>query len=425
MSSTVYMPEFASCCFTPARYKVLWGGRGAGRSWGFATAILVMGGQRELRVLCCREFQKSIDDSVHQLFRDLIERYKLPGWDVQKTQIVHRGTGTQIAFEGLRYNTNRIKSYEGVDICWVEEAESVTADSWQILIPTIRKKDSEIWISFNPDLESDPTYQRFVINTPHNAIVKKVGWEDNPWFHQTEMPAEKDWLYRVDPETAEHVWGGVPRKSSVAQIFRGKWHVEAFTPRPLERDDKGRPVWVGPYTGADFGFADDPTTCVEAWIKRRADLPMSQGELFIHRESWALHLDIDKIRDRWMRDIDLHVYRRNIKADSARPETISYLRRHGIPRIQPVFKWRDSVEDGIAYMRQYERIVIHPRCKRVKEEFRLYSYKVDEKTNEVLPKVVDKHNHCIDGIRYSLAPMIRQRRNLGANYKGVQYASSN
>jgi phage terminase large subunit len=417
------LPEYARGLFVPARYKVFWGGRGAARSWSYAQAILIMGSQRKLRVLCCREFQKSIADSVHKLFEDQVVRLNLPGWDVGQKVITHKGTGTTILFEGLRYNTNRIKSLEGIDICWVEEAESVTKASWEILIPTIRKDESEIWISFNPDLESDPTYQRFVIGRPPNAIVQKVGWEDNPWFPEV-LKEEKDYLYRVDPEAAEHVWGGVPRKTSEAQVLHGKWRVESFKPAPNQLDSSGRKIWVGPYTGADFGFSVDPTACTELWIKRSSEYHFSQGELHVYQESWKIKLDTHMIKRQWLRDIGRRIVTRIIRADSSRPETISYLKQHGLRGIRPAFKWPNSVEDGIAYLRQFEGIVIHPNCRHYKQEAMLYGYKVDDKTGEITRKIVDKHNHLIDATRYALVPMIRMRRS-ASNYSGHTYANSN
>ena len=419
MQVDAQLPYYSRGLFMPRRYKVYWGGRGAARSWSFARAILIMGSQRTMRILCCREYQKSIADSVHKLFQDQMALMDLPGWQVTKREIVHSTTGSSIIFEGLRYNTNRIKSLEGIDICWVEEAESVTKDSWEILIPTIRKEGSEIWISFNPDLEEDPTYQRFVVEEPPNAIVEKVGWEDNPWFPST-LEEEKNYLYRVDPDAADHVWGGQPRRSSEAQILHGKWRVESFEPDPHSK------LWLGPYNGADFGFAEDPTTCIELWIKRvpkRHGEIASQGILHVRRESWKVRLDIDHTYNRWMRDMGKAITHRVIRADSARPETISYLKRHGPRRITSVYKWPGSIEDGIAFLRGFEAIVIHPSCKHFKEECRLYSYKTDRDTGEVLPKIVDKHNHLIDSARYALAPLIRARKTQTTIYAGHRYAS--
>ena len=414
MQLRAQLPVYAQELFRPARYKVFYGGRGAARSWSFARSLLIMGAQQKLRILCCREFQKSIADSVHRLLSDQILLLGMPGWKVTKTGIEHVGTGTTFIFEGLRYNANRIKSIEGIDICWIEEAESVSKDSWELLIPTIRKEGSQIWISFNPYLEEDPTYQRFVISNPPNAIVRKVGWQDNPWFPDT-LREEMEYLYRVDPDAAEYVWGGFPRKASDAQILNGKWKVESF---------EVQPNWIGPYYGLDFGFADDPTALVEVWVDRDPKAKKSsKGRLMVRREGWKLKLDLHKYTQFFYPIFGSRVLpRHTIRADSSRPESISYLKQHGLPRMTPVYKWPGSVEDGIAYLRSYEEIVIHPDCPKTREEARLWSYKVDTKTQLILPDVVDQHNHTWDGIRYALAPIIRMARRPRSTYTGLSYS---
>ena len=167
-------PVKLACLFEKSRYKVLYGGRGGAKSWGVARALLILGAKKPIRVLCAREFQTSIKDSVHKLLCDQIEALGLLGF-YEITQASIRGSnGTEFAFAGLKNNVANIKSFEGVDICWVEEAQTTSRLSWNILIPTIRKQDSEIWITFNPELESDETYQRFVLNPPSDCIVQKM-----------------------------------------------------------------------------------------------------------------------------------------------------------------------------------------------------------------------------------------------------------
>src|SRR5215831_9588979 len=180
-------PAPLECLFVPKRHKVLYGGRAAGRSWGCARALLMIGATRPIRVLCAREFQNSISDSVHKLLADQISNLGLDNiYDVQMSKIVSRpgavtGGQTQFSFEGIKNNITRIKSYEGIDYCWVEEANKVSRNSWEVLLPTIRKESSEIWITFNPELETDYTYQRFVLNPSDDSIVCKMTWRDNPW----------------------------------------------------------------------------------------------------------------------------------------------------------------------------------------------------------------------------------------------------
>lgn len=213
-------PQKLQCLFQPekSRYRVLFGGRGGAKSWGVARALLIKGAQRQLRILCAREFQTSIRDSVHKLLCDQIIDLRLDGF-YEITQSSIRGkNGTEFSFVGLKNNVANVKSYEGVDICWVEEAQTTSRLSWNILIPTIRKQGSEIWISFNPELETDETYQRFVLNPPADCIQIKINWSDNPWFPDTLM-LEKDALKARDLEAYNQVWEGLCRQSVDGAIF--------------------------------------------------------------------------------------------------------------------------------------------------------------------------------------------------------------
>lgn len=209
----IEFPAPLQCLFQPRRYKVLYGGRGAGRSWGVARALLLIGVQKATRILCARELQNSIGESVHQLLKDQIYLMGLEKeYEIQEQVIYHRTNGTQFRFAGIKNNYTKIKSFEGIDIVWVEEANKVSKNSWTALIPTIRKKGSEIWMSFNPELEDDYTFDYFVkhANTdPLNgdAYVVKMTWRDNPWITE-ELLAEKDKLRRVDFDLYMNVWEG-------------------------------------------------------------------------------------------------------------------------------------------------------------------------------------------------------------------------
>jgi phage terminase large subunit len=204
--------------FKKSRYKVLYGGRGGAKSWGIARALLIKGAKDPIRILCAREFQTSIKDSVHKLLCDQIESLGLLSfYEITQTSIRGRN-GTEFSFVGLKNNVSNIKSYEGVDICWVEEAQTTSRLSWNILIPTIRKEGSEIWISFNPELETDETYQRFVANPPADSITMKVNWYDNPWFPDT-LRLEKDSLKARDEEAYNQVWEGLCRQTVDGAIF--------------------------------------------------------------------------------------------------------------------------------------------------------------------------------------------------------------
>lgn len=201
------IPEVFQELFEPKRYKVYYGGRGGAKSWGFADALLIKGLYNPLRILCTRELQKSIAASVHKLLKDQIDALGLTEfYDVQNTTILGIN-GTEFLFNGLKHNATEIKSTEGIDICWVEEAEKVSDASWEVLIPTIRKEDSEIWVSFNTKQPTDATYRRFVFDGPEDSIVKKVSYKDNPFFPKV-LDRERLELMRRDKKAYDHIWEG-------------------------------------------------------------------------------------------------------------------------------------------------------------------------------------------------------------------------
>jgi phage terminase large subunit len=223
-------PEKLSVLFDPARYKVLYGGRGGAKSWGVARALLIIGSRQPTRILCAREFQTSIKDSVHKLLSDQIFSMGLEDF-YEITQTAIRGkNGTEFSFAGLKNNVANIKSYEGCDIAWVEEAQTTSKLSWNILIPTIRKEGSEIWITFNPELETDETYKRWILNPPENSIIQKIGWQDNPWFPET-LRLEKDALYARDREAYNTVWEGMCRQTVDGAIFAKEMQQAEFEGR--------------------------------------------------------------------------------------------------------------------------------------------------------------------------------------------------
>lgn len=383
------LPRWSAPLWQPSRYKVMYGGRAAARSWTAARALLLLAIQRPMRILCARELQRSIQDSVHRLLCDQIDLLGLPGFERTHHEI-RAANGSLFLFQGVRHNVTKVKSLEGIDIAWMEEAEAVSEDSWNVIIPTIRKPGSEIWITFNPDQETDATYRRFVTNQPPECWSIKVNSEDNPWLPE-ELRKEREYMHRVDPDGAAWVWGGECRQATDAQILRGKWVIDSFEPGA---------AWSGPYYGADWGFAQDPTVLVRCWVYGRT--------LYIEHESYHVGLELDDTVPTWIAEVPDCV-RHIIRADSARPETISHVKRHGAPRTESAKKWSGSVEDGIAHLRQYENIVIHSRCKHAAQEARLWSYKVDDRSGDVLPVVVDRHNHVWDAVRYALGPLIRNR----------------
>jgi phage terminase large subunit len=217
-TATAKFPGALKPLFEPHRYKILHGGRGGGKSWGVATYLLAEAARRPLRVLCCREFQGSIRESVHRLLTDMISQYRLDNRFEVLEKTIKAANGGEFIFEGLRHNVGRIRSLEGVDKVWVEEASNVSRASWEVLIPTIRKAGSEIIVSFNPELETDETYQRFVLHPPSDAVVIRVNYHDNPWFPDV-LRREMEELKARDPDAYQHIYLGECRLTLDGAIY--------------------------------------------------------------------------------------------------------------------------------------------------------------------------------------------------------------
>ena len=368
------------------RYKVSYGGRGSSKSWTAGRSLIVHALQSKIRILCTRQLQTSIKDSVHKLLCDSIFELGLDKYFEITRDAIRCYNGSEFIFKGIQNNVNEIKSIEGIDYCWVEEAQSVSEASWNILIPTIRKEGSEIWVTFNPDREEDATYQRFVVNPPPDSIVQLVNYYDNPWFPEV-LRKEMEYDKEVDYGKYEHVWLGKTVIDTDLQIYHGKFEMKDFE----------TPEGVTFYYGADWGFANDPTAVVRCFIKEQC--------LYIDYESGGVGVEFEELPQLFNKIPDIH--RWDIRADSARPETISYMSRQGY-RVKACPKWKGSVEDGIEYIRSFRKIYVHPRCKHTYEEFKFYSYKQDKNTGDVLPIVVDKNNHYMDALRYALNPYIQK-----------------
>jgi phage terminase large subunit len=365
----------------PHRFKIFYGGRGSAKSWSFATALIAMATERKLRVLCAREIQNSLDDSVRQLLADTIERLGLPAyWDVQQEKILGK-KGSLFLFEGLKYNIRGIKSLEGIGVCWVEEGAAVSRESWDFLLPTIRKKDSEIWVSANRDRPDDPFYSLFVESPRPDSVVKKVLLSDNPWA-PTELHEEAAWCMAHDMERYNDIWGGDSWARQDALVFAGKWTVESFT----------TPADAAFLCGLDHGFSSDPMVATRAFVG-------ADNVLYIDREGYGLHVEVPDMPA--VLDGVLPGRHWPCKADCSRPELISYLNGEGY-NIIPSRKGAGSVQDGIDFLLSFDRIVVHPRCAHVAEEMGTYSYKTDKLTGRVLPVLEGRHDHCVDTLRYSV-----------------------
>jgi phage terminase large subunit len=252
----IAIPEAYSGLFDSWRFKVYYGGRGGGKSWAVVDALLLMGMQRSIRVLCARELQNSIADSVHRLLSDRISEHNLDGFYKITQKSIEGINGTTFLFKGLKHNYREIKSTEGIDICWVEEAENVSSRSWEVLIPTIRKENSEIWVTFNTKNVTDATYKRFIINKPENCLVRKVSWRDNPFFPEV-LNQERLYMQARDPEAYAHIWEGEPDtrfNGAVYAVQMDKLHTAGHL-SPKVVHDPDYPV----YSLWDLGYGD---TCV-------------------------------------------------------------------------------------------------------------------------------------------------------------------
>jgi phage terminase large subunit len=379
-------------------YKPLWknakrrnyihGGRGSGKSHDVAEYCLFRAYQSKIKVLCTRELQNSIADSVYSLLKNKITDMHLDFFfTVYKDRIVGNN-GSEFIFKGIHNNASQIKSMENISIAWLEESQSLSRESIDVIVPTIRAPGSILIFTFNPYKDNDPIYMEMK-NATEDDLVIKANYSDNPWFPE-ELRLEMERDKKNDYQKYLWVWEGECLGLSDAQIFRGKYVVENFeTPKNADF-----------HFGADWGFANDPTTLVRSFIVG--------NDLYIDMCAGKVGCDLEDTPSLFNEVQGSSIY--PIYADSARPETISFMRSKHY-NVIAAEKWNGSVEDGIQYLRSFSCIHIHERCKAVAEEFDLYQYKVDRQTGEVLRIPVDKFNHCIDAIRYSLTVPMRSANN--------------
>lgn len=388
------IPKIRKLIESDKRYRVAYGGRGSGKSYGVASYLVAKGLTESTRILCAKETQNSLADSALALMKRVIHDYSLDeAFVTTKTGLYCSVTGTEYIFRGLQH-PDRIRSLEGIRFAWIEEATKVSRAAWDVFTPTIRVPGSEIWATFNPDQEDDPTYQMFVAEGRPDAEVVKINHEDNPYFASLPLRSEMEYDRETDYEKYRWVWCGEPRTLTDAQVFRGKFRVAAFeTPADVERF----------YYGADWGFSQDPSVLIRCFIKNQI--------LWIDYEAYGVGVDIDDLPELFRTVPGAEKW--PIVGDSERPDTMSYLRKQGFT-VWGAKKGKGSVEDGIAFMRSFRGIVIHERCRHAADEFKLYSYKTDKLTGEVLPVLEDKHNHCHDSIRYALEKTMRAAGSIGS-----------
>jgi phage terminase large subunit len=384
------LPEVFEPLLQPARFKGAYGGRGSGKSHAFAgIAVVRMYSEPGFRIVCIREVQNSIKDSVKQLLEDKIKALGLaPFFKVTDTEIEGKN-GSRAIFRGMQNHTaEAVKSLEAFDVAWFEEAQTATAISLEILTPTIRKPGSELWFSWNPRNEDDPVDKMLRGDKRENAIVIKANWQDNPHFPAVLLDDLRH-DQQHDPDKYMHVWEGHYRSMSETRVFRN-WRIG-------QEETDPRTVW---HYGVDFGFSVDPAAAVRCTL-------IGDRKLYIDHEAYEVGVPTEALPSFLDRVPGIRAW--TSRADSARPETIDYLRRNGFGKMRGATKGKGSVEDGVSFLQGME-IIVHPRCINMAAELRAYAYRTDKRTGEILPLIEDAHNHLIDALRYAVERLHRKGR---------------
>lgn len=401
-------PRWSVPLLRPARYKGAHGGRGSGKSHQFAEMMI------ETHIVepnessvCVREIQKSLDQSVKRLLESKIESMNAGYYfDVQDAKIKSNFGNGLIIFQGMQNHTaESIKSLEGYKRAWVEEAQSLSQRSLDLLRPTIRMPESELWFTWNPSEETDPVDALLRgAEPPKDAIVIPVNYTDNPWFPEV-LRAEMEYDKRRDPDKYAHIWLGQYRQNSNARVFHN-WKVEEFE----------RPPGTVHRLGADWGFSIDPSVLVRCDIEG--------NRLYVDYEAYMVGCEIVNLPELFMSVPEAEKW--PIVADSARPETISHMQKHGFPKILPAIKGAKSLEEGVEFLKSFD-IIVHPRCVHLIDELTMYRYKTDPlDDSKVLPILEDKDNHVIDALRYACEgarrarkPTNRERAEARPQYQGA------
>jgi len=395
------------------------GGRGSGKSHSIAAVLALASHKRKIRWLCAREIQKSLAASSKQLIEDkIVDLGIADDYDFTREGIVNNRNGSRFFFAGLKSNPDAVKSMEDLDGAWIEEADRTSEQSLELLTPTLRKFGARLIVSFNRRAVTDPVDARYLGGKPPpRTLVKQVNWRDNPFFPQA-LKEELEWLRGRDYDKYMHIWEGNPWQRSESKVF------PSFEVMDMDMDI---PEDCHPRFGADWGFSIDPTVLVKAYRFGRT--------LYISDEAYRVRCEIDDtpalfagncpINDptnpyRWENHHNHtgvpDAYKWPIVADSARPETISYMARKGF-QIQRAIKGAKSVEEGVEFIKSHN-IVVHPRCTHTIDELSTYSYKIDKLTDKVLPVLADRDNHVIDALRYALEGDRRALRQMGVGGLG-------
>lgn len=420
----VPMPAAFDFLWGPERYLCAWGGRGSGKSINIARVLLVRGLQQKHRILCVRELQGSIKESVHQILKEEIETLGL-GWFYTVLETSIRGAnGTEFIFKGLRFNASEIKSMQGVTLVWCEEARVISKASWDVLIPTIRTPKSQFFISFNAELEIDDTYQRFVIHSPEDAVVRKVGWQQNPFFPEV-LLKDMAALKAKDYDDYLTVWEGHCRQALEGAVYANEI-------RDLVKEDRitkvpylpGKPV----HTFWDLGYADHTSIwfaqvigfryhvidyyeanrqLTDHYLQALQNRPYTYGTDWLPHDAASNHPGVERTVERQMKDAGRTV------------------------RIVP----KVSIPDGINAARTIFPVCVFDaeKCKAGIDRLRAYRYGLEERSGRWTKNPVhDQSSHAADAFRYmgvalkgdtekpkTAKPALRSLRGGGQSWMGI------
>ncbi|QOG52114.1 PBSX family phage terminase large subunit [Neisseria gonorrhoeae] len=388
------LPAKLDGLFKPCRYKVMYGGRGGGKSHGAASALLALGAQRPLRILCVREIQKSMRDTVHRLLKDKVAQLGL-GHFYEITDFEIRGAnGTLFVFSGLQSHTvDSIKSFEGIDIVWVEEGHGVSKKSWDVLTPTIRKEGSEIWITLNPDMETDETYRRFIAMPSEDTWLCEINWRDNPWFPEALNRERLKAQRSMNKEDYGNIWEGMPRMVSEGAVYRHEiqdaFHSGRVTLVPYDSSLPVHTVW-------DLGWNDAMTIGL---VQR--DLTSVRIIGYIedtHRTLDWYVAELEKLPYRWGTDFLPHDGRtRNFQTGKSTMEILT-----GLGRKSVFVQNATGIEEGIRAARMLFPKVYFDKDKtaRLLECLKRYDRQIHAKTGVAMGPLHDEYSHGADMFRY-------------------------
>ncbi len=402
-------PLFCDFAISDYRFCVMFGGRGGGKTQAVADWLILCSlgiynikdlengistNAEAIKILCTREYQSSIKDSVHAVITRRINELGLSELFTITRDEIKSVIGSTFIFKGITKNISEIKSTDNIKFCWVEEAERVTKNSWNTLTPTIRAIGSKIIITFNPESADNETYQRFIVKDRDDTLKININYDDNP-FLPLVLKDECEYDKKYNYERYKNVWCGEPVSYSDSIVFKNKFSITDLSDYINSVDNKKHKLLFG----LDFGYSNDPTALICCFIKDSC--------LYIIKEVYLKKLEIRDMHDVFKNEMQ-ELNNNKIYADCSAPQTISHLKNEGL-NIEGAKKYSGSVAEGVAFIKSFKHIYIHHSCKNTILEFQLYSYKVNKTTGQILTDLVDANNHAIDAIRYALNDFIMRK----------------